>query len=219
MRRYLPFAIIAAVLVATVIATVVLSTRPAPTPPPLAADATNSAGAEPPHVRGPIKAPLILEEFGDFECMPCFVLWPALRNIEREYGERLQIIFRQRPLPQHERAREAARAAEAAGLQGRFWEMHDLLYLSRSHWLRASDVRVALSDLAAQLGLDVDRFSRDLDSEHVRQRIAADERRGASLGVDRTPVLFLNGRRLQLQADVEAVIRAELERELRQTGR
>lgn len=218
MKRFLPVAIIAGVLIATLIALLVLSSRRQAVL-PHGSSAAGGAGAEPPHVRGSLTAALVIEEFGDFECMPCFVLWPALQNLKREYDDRLAVVFRQRPLPQHERAPEAARAAEAAGLQGQFWEMHDLLYLNRSAWLRANDLRAAFQGLASQLQIDTERFGRDFDGEEVRRRIAADERRAASLGVDRTPVLFLNGRRLQLRSDVEAAIRSELEQELRSKGR
>lgn len=217
MKRYLAFAIIGAVLIATVISGLVLSSRQVP--PPAQPSAAGAPGAEPPHVRGSVAAPLVLEEFGDFECMPCFVLWPALQNLKREFGDRLAVVFRQRPLPQHQRAPDAARAAEAAGLQGRFWEMHDLLYMHRSTWLRSSDVGATFRDFASQLQIDVERFGRDINGEDVRRRLAADDGRGTSLGVDRTPVLFLNGRRLRLQADVEAALRADFEQELQAKGR
>ena len=81
------------------------------------------------------------------------MLWPALQNIEKDYAKNLNVTFRQHPLVQHPHAREAARASEAAGLQDRFWEMHDLLYLRRANWVRADDVRAFFKTCASELGL------------------------------------------------------------------
>jgi protein-disulfide isomerase len=172
---------------------------------------TGPRGAEPPHVRGHPGAPAALEEFGDFECLPCFILWPALRNLEKDYGDRLSLTFRQCPLPQHRHAVAAARASEAAGRQGHFWEMYDTLYLSRAQWIHAGDPRPVFDRFAGRLGLDVTRFNRDMDGPEVAQRLAADDALVKSLGIDRTPVLFLNGQRLRLRDPLEENIRADIE--------
>jgi protein-disulfide isomerase len=209
-NRFLPFAIIAAVLIATAIVGV-LRFRAHRTPPGLQVATTANPGAQPPHVRGDPKAPVILEEFGDFECVPCFILWPALRNLEKDYGDRLAVIFRNNPMPQHPHAVDGARAAEAAGLQGKFWEMHDLLYLARAKWTRASNPQTEFSEFARSLGLDVDRFNRDVAGPEVAARIAADHERSAALGLDRTPVVFVNARRAELQGDVEKGLHADID--------
>src|SRR4051794_22263357 len=128
MKRHLPFAIILGALVLTFAGgALFFYLRHAPS----ATTAAGKPGAEPAHVRGPKSAPATLEEFGDFECIPCFLLWPALRNLEHDFGNRLSVIFREHPMAQHPHAVEGARAAEAAGLQGHFWEMHDALYIDR----------------------------------------------------------------------------------------
>jgi protein-disulfide isomerase len=210
MKRYLPFAIIlAAFLVAVGAGALLFHFRQAPPLP--AKPAFGKPGAEPPHRRGPANAPVELEEFGDFECLPCFVLWPALKNLEKDYAKSLSVIFRQHPLAQHRHALEAARASEAAGLQGRFWEMHDLLYLRRSQWVRADDVRAFFNVSASELGLDLDRFTKDMDGEEVAKRIAADDDRGASLGIDRTPVVFINGKKVEFSPQPEDGLRADIE--------
>jgi protein-disulfide isomerase len=157
---------------------------------------SSKPGADPPHVRGPATATVTLEEFGDFECRPCGDLSPILEKIEQDYGASLRVIFREFPLAVHRHALDAARAAEAAGLQGRFWEMHDLLYHNRFIWPRAPDGRTAFGDFAKSLGLDLERFKKDMDSEQVNARIAADRERGASLGVNQTPVVFVNDRQV-----------------------
>ena len=209
MKRYLPFAIILAALLIALGAGALLfhfrQSQPAP-----AKLALGKPGAEPPHFRGPANAPVALEEFGDFECVPCFVLWPAMKNIEKDYTKNLSVTFRQHPLAQHRHALEAARAAEAAGLQGRFWEMHDLLYLKRSDWVRAEDVRALFNAFASELGLDLERFTKDMDGEEVAKRIAADDLRGASLGIDRTPVVFINGKKVEFSPQPEEGLRAEI---------
>jgi protein-disulfide isomerase len=209
-RSYLAFAIIAAVLVAAMAAGIFLFQAHRKRP-GLQVASTMKPGAQPPHVRGDPNAPVTLEEFGDFECMPCFILWPALRNLEKDYGEQLAVIFRQNPMPQHSKALDGARAAEAAGLQGKFWEMHDLLYLQRGKWTRAADPRSEFGEFARRLELDVERFNKDVGGDEVAKRVGADRERAGALGLDRTPVIFVNGRRAELQSDVEKGLRNDIE--------
>ena len=151
------------------------------------------SGAEPMHIRGDAGAPAILEEFGDFECLPCLLMWPLLEKLEHDYDKRLVVVFREHPLKMHRFALDAARAAEAAGLQDKFWEMHDILYRNRATWVPAAYIRPYLNDYAAELHLDLDRFKADIDGEEVAKRLAADWDRGESLGIDRTPIIFVNG--------------------------
>ena len=157
-------------------------------------------GAKPPHIRGSTKASVTLEEFGDFECPPCGLLSPVLEQLEKDYGERLRVIFREFPMPMHKHALDAARAAEAAGLQGRFWEMHDMLYHNRYIWPASSDPRANFNTYAETLKLDLARFKKDFKGEQVTARIKADKERATSLGVDRTPVLFINDHQLPVTA-------------------
>ena len=210
MRRYLPHVLVGGAFIAALVAGTLLY-RQQQTSASKSNPSSGKPGAEPPHVRGVATALVTLEEFGDFECMPCLMLWAALRNLEQDYGERLSVMFRQHPLPQHQHALQAARASEAAGLQGRFWEMHDLLYLKRAAWVRADDPSPAFQSFAVELGLNVDRFRKDIDSSEVARRIKADEDRGESLRIDRTPIVFVNGKRVELQADVEHGLRVEID--------
>jgi protein-disulfide isomerase len=171
-------------------------------------------GAEPQHIRGDPGAPVVLEEFGDFECLPCSIVWPVLEKLENDYGNRLVVVFRQHPLKKHRYALDAARAAEAAGLQGKFWEMHDTLYRNRATWVPADYVRPNLNSYATELGLDLERFKTDMDGEAVEKRIAADQDRGDSLNVDRTPVLFINGEQIAPTARDEKGLRAAIDKAL-----
>src|SRR6184192_4879481 len=198
MKRFLPFAIIIIVLVVALVAGLVLlrSSREqrnsaTPTPDP----AGEARGAEPPHVRGNPNAPVTMEEFGDFQCPTCGTYYLEVKKIENEFGDRLKVIFREYPLlPMHEHALLAAQAAEAAGLQGKFWEMHDKLYENQATWSEAKDIAPIFVDYAKQIGLDTDRFMKDLNGEVVAQRIFQDGKRAHSLGVNSTPTFFVNGK-------------------------
>jgi protein-disulfide isomerase len=162
---------------------------------------TGVAGAEPAHIIGPNSAPAKLEEFGDFECPPCGAFHPILVQMHKEYGDNLQITFREFPLaPAHQHAIAAASAAEAAGLQGKFWEMHDLLYENQKTWHEAFDVRPIFEGFAKQIGLDMNRYQNDLNGDQVAQRILNDGKRGHSMGVKGTPTVFLNGREVPFES-------------------
>lgn len=223
MNRYVPIAIVVAVFVTAMTFGAMLFRikRDQAVAASLAAASAaskkpgNEAGAQPPHVRGSDNATVTLEEFGDFECPPCGELSPILEKIEQDYGSRLRVVFRQYPLPIHKHAREAARASEAAGRQGRFWEMHDLLYHNRFTWPRETDVGKTFDEYAKSLGLDLTRFQKDREGEEVRARIDADRRRAAVMGVDRTPALFVNDRRVPVTSflpdGLHAVIDVALE--------
>ena len=169
-------------------------------------------GAEPQHVRGDPNAPVVLEEFGDFECMPCSLMFAILEKLERDYPQQLVVVFREHPLKMHRYARDTARAAEAAGLQGKFWEMHDMLYRNRATWVPAPYIGPFLNDYATQLGLDVERFKTDMESPQVAQRMAADWERGDSLGVDRTPIIYVNGQKIPVTEHNENALRAIIDK-------
>ena len=196
MRRYLPYAIIVGVFLIASGAGVELYEHQSQPPAKTGKLAFGKSGAEPAHVRGGPKAPVMVEEFGDFECQTCFLVWPILKQAQAEYGSRLSVTFREFPLNQHTHAREAARAAEAAGLQGRFWEMHDALYANRLAWLNALDTRTAIiNSCATKVGLDLNRFEKDMDGKEVAKRLVDDMERVNSLELDRTPTIFINGDR------------------------
>ncbi len=198
MKRLLPFAIIVIVLVGAVAVGWVLLRQPSekatgPTPPPNPAGEVK--GAEPPHMRGNPNAPVLLEEFGDFQCPSCGSYHPELKKIEAEFGDKLKVIFRELPLlPMHEHALMAAQAAEAAGIQGKFWEMHDLLYENQTKWVEQKDLVPVFVDYAKQIGINPDQFMKDLSGETVTQRIFQDGKRAHSFGLKGTPSFFVNGK-------------------------
>jgi len=178
---------------------------------------TVSAGAQPPHMVGPADAQVAIEEFGDFQCPSCGTLHPVLKKLESEYRSRVSITFREFPMATiHPNAVEAARAAEAAGLQNSFWPMHDLLYDYQPAWSDSKDARSVFAQYAADMGLDTERLKRDMDSQIVKERLAADQRRAVSIGVTGTPTLFLNGREVTPESWTEKGLRALIEKALKQ---
>lgn len=213
-KHKLPFVIIGAVLVLVVAAGFWLYGSRKQSG---ASSRTGTSGAQPPHTLGPVDARVRIEEFGDFQCPSCGTLHPVLKKLESEYDSRLGVTFREFPLaPIHPNAVEAARAAEAAGLQGRFWQMHDRLYDYQAAWSDSKNVRSVFALYAADMGLDAERFKRDMDSQVVKDRLAADQRRAVSLGVTGTPTLFLNGREVAADALTESGLRALIEGALKQ---
>lgn len=231
MKRLLPFIIILLVLAVAVgsawylkqaaSSTAVLTaptgngSTPSSQLPTSTVSASVAPGAQPPHVLGPSNAPVTLEEFGDFECPPCGLLHPILVQMRSEFGDRIKIIFREFPLvPNHQHALAAASAAEAAGLQGKFWEMHDLLYENQKTWHESFDVRPIFEGYAKQIGLDIERYKRDLESELVAQRITLDGARGHSLNVKGTPTVFMNGREVPFESLPAEKLRVLINKEL-----
>jgi protein-disulfide isomerase len=145
------------------------------------------------HATGPEQAPFTLVEYGDYECPDCGRLFGVLRDLQGQLSGRLRLVYRHYPLSGiHKHAQMAAEAAEAAAAQGRFWEMHDLLFQNQ----RALDRR-DLVRYAEQLGLDVDRFRRELKAGTHRERVRQNFIAGVQNSVNGTPGLFLNGVREQ----------------------
>jgi protein-disulfide isomerase len=163
------------------------------------------------HTRGGANAKVTLEEYGDYQCPPCGGLFPELKKLEKEYGDEMRFVFRHFPLDMHKHARTAAHAAEAAALQGRFWEMHDLIYQNQLTWTPADDARQFFIQYARDLKLDVERFTRDMDSPAVAARVTADYNRGSALGVNGTPALFINGRQMNPNAVTPEGLRMALD--------
>jgi protein-disulfide isomerase len=140
------------------------------------------------HSIGPPGAPATLVIYGDYECPYTFLAMPVVRALLSHFGERLRFVFRHFPLQKHPHAYLAAEAAEAAGAQGRFWEMHVALF---NH--QAALAPADLARYAAELGLDLDRFRADLAGHTPARRIAAGIEGGRRSGVTGTPTYFLNG--------------------------
>jgi protein-disulfide isomerase len=154
------------------------------------------------HVYGPEDAPYTLVEYGDYECPECGRLYVILRDLQKEIPSRLRVVFRHYPLSGiHPHAQQAAEAAEAAAVQGKFWEMHTLLF-ERQEALQTKD----LIRYAGELGLDVERFRNELKHQTYRDGVRADFIAGVQNGVYGTPGLFLNGARYDSDWDRETLL-------------
>ncbi len=216
MKRYLPFIIIIIVLAGAIgigvllvkwsggktDSTFVTQNQPAP------ANGNSGSATQPspplapltkPNVK--VNSPVVLEEFGDYQCPPCGLLYPELKKIEGEYGDQVRIVFHHLPLPKlHKNAMAAAHAAEAARNQTKFWEMHDRLYRNQKEWSELDDPRPIFLSYARELKLDIQQFTADMDSNVVDQRINADMQRAASMGITGTPTVLIEGQMLRYEA-------------------
>jgi protein-disulfide isomerase len=159
------------------------------------------------HIQGLADAAVTLVEYGDYECPHCGRAYPIVKDIQHRMGHRLRFVYRNFPLREsHPHAQQAAEAAEAAGAQGKFWEMHDRLF-ERQFALDGE----YLIEYAGDLGLDVARFRKELGSGVYESRVREDFRSGVTSGVNGTPTFFINGVRHDESWEVEPLL-AALER-------
>jgi protein-disulfide isomerase len=210
MQKYRPLLIIGLVLAITIVALFfLLRTRPGRESFVAAPEPQLGTEAQ----RKPAEGVMVtLEEFGDYECPPCGALHPTLKKLKQEFGSSLNFVFRNLPLTTiHKNALAAAQAAEAARMQNRFWEMHDLLYENQDLWKDDINPKSIFWKFADDLGLDTARFMRDMDDKQVKLRIEADQSAAAELGIDGTPTLLIDGRKLRPEATNPDGIRKGIE--------
>ncbi len=143
---------------------------------------------------GGASAPVTIVEYSDFQCPACAAYYPVMKELIAAYGEQIKIVYRNYPLTQiHPNAQLASQAAEAAGIQGKFFEMHDLLFENQHMWSDLADPTEAFIAFATNIGINVDQFRTDLTSSATRTAVAEDVRSGMSTNVSGTPSFFLNG--------------------------
>jgi protein-disulfide isomerase len=157
------------------------------------------------HIRGPVDAPVTLIEYGDFECRLCSEYATIVKRLAAEYTGTLRIVFRHYPLLQHSNAMIAAEASEAAAINGKFWEMYDVLNANQASWadLPEHEIRSVLAGYAVRLGLDERQFLLDLESPAVKQKIERDHSGGMTIPVYSTPTFFVNGSIIKIPRDYE----------------
>ncbi len=143
----------------------------------------------------PINAKVTVVEFGDFECPACGVFHNIFNQISLVYPNQIDLIYRHYPLPQHKTALIAAEAAEAAGEQGKFWQMHDLLYENQITWSEKAEALDIFTGYATQLGLDVEKFKKDIQAEKYKEKIKRDQADGDKLILTGTPTIYINGQK------------------------
>ena len=147
----------------------------------------------PANALGPPDAPVTIEFFSDLQCPQCARYEPIVKSVRAEFGDKTRLVIRHFPLSGHEHALLAACAVEAAANQHKFWEMVEALYKTQWMWARAPAPRTVLLDQAKSVGLDVDRFQKDLDDDALRERIGADQEHARAVGVKTAPSVVING--------------------------
>lgn len=192
-----------------------------PTPRGRATQPANAPlGANPPNFLGSPTASVTVEEFADFQCGSCAATHPVLKEIQSIYGSRIKFVFRNYPLdiPAHDKAFEAATAAEAAGMQGKFWAMQDQLFQNQQIWTQNPNYKQLWTEYATKIGLDVSRFQSDMAGIAASSRVEQDRARGRALNVSSTPTIYVNGQMVPFQEANVAGLRRIIDAELQETA-
>lgn len=162
------------------------------------------------HIKGNESAELHLIEYSDFQCPACRSTEPVLAQLQEEYGDSFFLEYRHFPLRQiHPNAQLAAQAAEAAGMQGMFWEMHDHLFEHQDQWAKSLNPKRYFSDYAEELGLHAERFAYDLESDAVKDRVNKDADEAMAYELPGTPSFVFNGEQISLEDFVNVYLLKE----------
>lgn len=172
------------------------------------------------HVFGKADSRVLFTEYGDYQCPGCGGMYETVKTLTEKYEGQMAFVFRNFPLTQiHPNALTAASAAEAAGLQDKYWEMHDKLYINQKSWenVTVKERINVFAKYAQEIGLDVDKFKTDIASENVSKKISYDQAIGKKINVGGTPTFYLNGKELGSDTwgdptKLEAAIVAELKK-------
>jgi len=177
-------------------------------------------GANPPNQSGSPTAQVTLEEFADFQCPQCAATHPVMNEIKAIYGTRIRFIYRDYPLdiPAHDKSYDASVAAEAAGMQGKFWDMQNLLFTNQRVWTADPNYKQIWKDYAQKIGLDIPKWENDIAGIAAKGRVDEDRKRGKGLSVNSTPTLFLNGVDVPFAQMNVAGLRPLIDAELQKTA-
>ncbi|HEX3101420.1 MAG TPA: thioredoxin domain-containing protein [Pyrinomonadaceae bacterium] len=151
-------------------------------------------GATPPNQSGSPAALVTIEEFADFQCPQCAATHPIMNEIKSTYGSRIHFIYRNYPLdiPAHDKSYEASVSAEAAGMQGKFWDMQNLLFTNQRAWTADANYKQIWKDYAQKIGLDVPKWENDMAGIATKARVDEDKKRAKAIGVNSTPTVYIN---------------------------
>ena len=149
------------------------------------------------HARGDVNAPVTIVEFGDFQCPSCQAAQPIVNSMLEKYSQNIYFVYRHYPLIVHKNAEAAAKAAEVAGEQGKFFEMHDKIFEGQKIWERSSKPNEYFDGYAKELGLDMKKLAVDVQSSEVNAVISADLKAVKALGGTGTPTFALNGKKIE----------------------
>ena len=147
-------------------------------------------------LKGNRDAQVVLIEYSDFQCPACAFYYPLLKNLTEEFGDKIAMVYRHFPLPNHQNAKPAAYAAEAAGRQGKFWEMHDMIFENQEEWQCKRSADEVFLTYAKTLNLDEDQFKADFASREIKEKVDNAYRNATGLGLNSTPTFFLNGTKI-----------------------
>jgi protein-disulfide isomerase len=140
---------------------------------------------------------IVLVEYSDFQCPACAQYEPSIRQLMTDLEGKVTFVYRHFPLRTvHLNAQIAAQASEAAALQGKFWEMHGVLFASQRDWENDANAAAKFASYAGQLGMDVEKFNTDIDSDAVKEKVNSDYEGGIRAGINSTPTFFLNGKKI-----------------------
>lgn len=168
---------------------------------------------ETPNVRGKLDSKVTVIEFGDLQCPACASVNPTMDELFKNYGDRVKFVFKHNPLPQHKNALVGADAAEAAGDQGKFWEMLTALYAKQPEWESLQDPKPIFKKIASEVGLDASKFENALNGQIHRDRINQEKVDGNSIQNPGTPTFYVNGEQIfnggvkELKEKIEAALK------------
>lgn len=155
-------------------------------------------------IKGSKQARVVLVEYSDFQCPACGAYYPLVKKLNQDFGDKLLIVYRHFPLTSlHRNAQAAARASEAAGKQGKFWQMHDMLFEQQQSWSEENNVEGIFAGYAVSLGLNKETFLKDLNDASVTGKVDRDRQGGEALRVNSTPTFYLNGKKMDSPGSYE----------------
>jgi len=167
--------------------------------------------------KGSSKAKVALIEYSDFQCPACATYYPLVKQLLVEFGDKIYFTYRFFPLTSiHKNAMISSQAAYAANLQGKFWEMHDLLFQTQTSWAQTGNAADTFVEYAKRLGLDSDKFKRDMNSNEAKNYVASSQNQATAIGINSTPTFFVNGRQIanpRSYDDFKKIIQDELNKE------
>lgn len=206
-KKYLPTILIVAAIVIVIGFVVYAMTRSdsSGTTATQPATAEDVAAISQGHTTGNASAKVVVTEFGDYQCPVCGTWYPYIHNtFLPQYQDKVAFVFKNFPLTQvHKNAQISAQAAEAAGLQGKFWEMHNKLYETQTEWSEQSDPSGKFADYAGQIGINVNQFKSDLNSQKVKDIVQKDADLATKLNLQGTPTFFINGNQVTIKTGFE----------------
>lgn len=157
------------------------------------------AVAENDWVKGNASSTITLIEYSDFQCPACAAYYPLIEDFISKDSDKFKFVYRHFPLSIHANAMHASKASEAAGIQGKFWEMHSLLFVNQNSWATSTTPKTVFEGYAKDLGLDLEKFSADYDLPEIAEKIDNSMKSGVKAGVNSTPSFFLNGKKVSPQ--------------------